>query len=334
MSKKSVYIIAEAGVNHNGSIELAYKMVDVAVNAGVDAIKFQTFIAELGVSKFARMAEYQENNTRKKESQLEMVKKLELSFDEFKKVRDYCNVKGIEFLSTPFDLESVSFLNELGISAFKIPSGEITNLPYLRKVARTGKKIIISTGMCNEEEISDALTLLRSMGVEDITVLHCNTEYPTPMEDVNLKAMNTIKDKYNVKVGYSDHTLGIEVPVAAVALGAEVIEKHFTLDKTMEGPDHVASLDPNELKNMVKAIRNIEIALGSGIKKPSKSEIKNKDIARKSIVAKIKIKEGQVFTEENLTVKRPGTGISPMRWDEVIGMTATRNYEEDEMIEI
>lgn len=334
MSQKSVYIIAEAGVNHNGSIELAYKMVDVAVNAGVDAIKFQTFIAELGVSKFARMAEYQENNTRKKESQLEMVKKLELSFDEFKKVRDYCNVKGIEFLSTPFDLESVSFLNELGISTFKIPSGEITNLPYLRKVARTGKKIIISTGMCNEEEISDALTLLRSMGVEDITVLHCNTEYPTPMEDVNLKAMNTIKDKYNVKVGYSDHTLGIEVPVAAVALGAEVIEKHFTLDKTMEGPDHVASLDPNELKNMVKAIRNIEIALGSGIKKPSKSEIKNKDIARKSIVAKIKIKEGQVFTEENLTVKRPGTGISPMRWDEVIGMTATRNYEEDEMIEI
>ncbi len=334
MSKKSVYIIAEAGVNHNGSIELAYKMVDVAVDAGVDAIKFQTFIAELGVSKFARMAEYQENNTRKKESQLEMVKKLELSFDEFKKIKDYCNVKGIEFLSTPFDLESVSFLNELGISAFKIPSGEITNLPYLRKVARTGKKIIVSTGMCNEEEISDALTLLKSMGVEDITVLHCNTEYPTPMEDVNLKAMNTIKDKYNVKVGYSDHTLGIEIPVAAVALGAEVIEKHFTLDKTMEGPDHVASLDPNELKNMVKAIRNIEIALGSGIKKPSKSEIKNKDIARKSIVARIKIKEGQVFTEENLTVKRPGTGISPMRWDEVIGMTATRNYEEDEMVEI
>ncbi|WP_346869911.1 N-acetylneuraminate synthase [Clostridium sp. UBA5119] len=334
MSKKSVYIIAEAGVNHNGSIELAYKMVDVAVDAGVDAIKFQTFIAELGVSKFARMAEYQENNTRKKESQLEMVKKLELSFDEFKKIRDYCNVKGIEFLSTPFDLESVSFLNELGISAFKIPSGEITNLPYLRKVAQTGKKIIISTGMCNEEEISDALILLKSMGVEDITVLHCNTEYPTPMEDVNLKAMNTIKDNYNVKVGYSDHTLGIEVPVAAVALGAEVIEKHFTLDKTMEGPDHVASLDPNELKNMVKAIRNIEIALGNGIKKPSKSEIKNKGIARKSIVARIKIKEGQVFTEENLTVKRPGTGISPMRWDEVVGMTASRNYEEDEMIEI
>ncbi len=334
MSKKSVYIIAEAGVNHNGSIELAYKMVDVAVDAGVDAIKFQTFIAELGVSKFARMAEYQENNTRKKESQLEMVKKLELSFDEFKEIKHYCNVKGIEFLSTPFDLESVSFLNELGISAFKIPSGEITNLPYLRKVAQAGKKIIISTGMCNEEEISDALTLLKSMGVEDITVLHCNTEYPTPMEDVNLKAMNTIKDKYNVKVGYSDHTLGIEVPVAAVALGAEVIEKHFTLDKTMEGPDHVASLDPNELKNMVKAIRNIEIALGNGIKKPSKSEIKNKDIARKSIVARIKIKEGQVFTEENLTVKRPGTGISPMRWDEVIGMIASRNYEEDEMIEI
>ncbi len=334
MSKKSVYIIAEAGVNHNGSIELAYKMVDVAVDAGVDAIKFQTFIAELGVSKFARMAEYQENNTRKKESQLEMVKKLELSFDEFKKIRDYCNVKGIEFLSTPFDLESVSFLNELGISAFKIPSGEITNLPYLRKVAQTGKKIIISTGMCNEEEISDALILLKSMGVEDITVLHCNTEYPTPMEDVNLKAMNTIKDNYNVKVGYSDHTLGIEVPVAAVALGAEVIEKHFTLDKTMEGPDHVASLDPNELKNMVKAIRNIEIALGNGIKKPSKSEIKNKGIARKSIVARIKIKEGQVFTEENLTVKRPGTGISPMRWDEVVGMTASRNYEEDEMVEI
>ncbi len=280
------------------------------------------------------MAEYQENNTRKKESQLEMVKKLELSFDEFKKIRDYCNVKGIEFLSTPFDLESVSFLDELGISAFKIPSGEITNLPYLRKVAQTGKKIIISTGMCNEEEISDALILLKSMGVEDITVLHCNTEYPTPMEDVNLKAMNTIKDNYNVKVGYSDHTLGIEVPVAAVALGAEVIEKHFTLDKTMEGPDHVASLDPNELKNMVKAIRNIEIALGNGIKKPSKSEIKNKGIARKSIVARIKIKEGQVFTEENLTVKRPGTGISPMRWDEVVGMTASRNYEEDEMIEI
>jgi N,N'-diacetyllegionaminate synthase len=265
-----------------------------------------------------------------------MLKKLELSFDDFIVLKEYCDKSGIMFLSTPFDFESIDFLNSLGLEIFKIPSGEITNLPYLEKIGKLRKKVILSTGMADLGEIEDALDILTSCGTkkEDITILHCNTEYPTPYEDVNLLAMLTIKEAFKVKVGYSDHTLGIEVPIAAVALGASVIEKHFTLDRNMQGPDHKSSLEPNELKAMVKAIRNVEKALGDGIKKPSPSEIKNKIIVRRSIVAKRNIKRGEIFNEENITVKRPATGISPMRWYEILGKTATRDYKEDEIIEI
>ena len=265
-----------------------------------------------------------------------MVKKLELSYDDFKVLKEYCDKLGIMFLSTPFDLESIDFLNELGLEIFKIPSGEITNLPYLEKIGKLGKKVILSTGMADLGEIEDALDILINNGTrkEDITVLHCNTEYPTPIEDVNLLAMLTIRDAFKINVGYSDHTLGIEIPIAAVALGATVIEKHFTLDRNMEGPDHKASLEPHELKAMINAIRNVEKALGDGIKKPSKSEEKNKIIVRKSIVAKRKIKKGEIFTEENITVKRPGNGISPMRWYEILGKKASKDYQEDELIEI
>lgn len=331
---KKVFILVEAGVNHNGCLETAKQMVDVAKNAGADAIKFQTFKAEKLVSKFAEKAEYQKNNTGIVESQLEMIKKLELSFHNFEELKKYCDDSGILFLSTPFDFESIEFLNKLGMEIWKIPSGEITNLPYLRKVAKKAKKIIISTGMCELNEIADALKVFKDSGIHDISILHCNTEYPTPMKDVNLKAMLTLKDKFNVEIGYSDHTLGIEVPIAAVALGARIIEKHFTLDKMMPGPDHVASLNPIELENMIKSIRNIEIALGSKDKFVTESELKNKNIARKSIVASKEIKLGEVYTEDNLTVKRPGNGISPMRWDEIIGKVANRNYEEDEMISL
>lgn len=331
----NVFIIAEAGVNHNGSIDVAKQLIDAAVYSGVDAVKFQSFKADKLASKDSIKAQYQIDNTGlAEESQYEMLKKLELSYEEHIELKEYCMAKDILFLSSAFDLESIDLLIELNIPLFKIPSGEINNIPYLRKVAKTGKPVIISTGMCSMEEIQFSLEELKNAGCNDITILHCNTEYPTPMEDVNLHAMNDIKKKFNSKIGYSDHTLGIEIPIAAVALGAEVIEKHFTLDKTMEGPDHIASLEPEELKKMVDAIRNIEVALGDGIKRPSKSEIKNKSIARKSIVAKLPISAGQAFTEENLTVKRPGNGISPMRWDEIIGMTANRNYEKDEMIEI
>jgi N,N'-diacetyllegionaminate synthase len=334
--KNKTFIIAEAGVNHNGSIEIAKKMIEVAKECGADAIKFQTFKAEKIVSKYAPKAEYQKQTTGETDSQLEMVKKLELSFGDFIALKEYCDKLNIMFLSTPFDFESIEFLNDLGLEIFKIPSGEITNLPYLEKIGKLGKKIILSTGMADLGEIEDALDILIFSGTkkENITVLHCNTEYPTPYEDVNLLAMLTIKEAFKVKVGYSDHTLGIEVPIAAVALGASVIEKHFTLDKNMEGPDHKASLEPYELKAMIDAIRNIEKSLGDGIKKPSKSELKNKDIARKSIVAKRKIKKGEIFTEDNITVKRPGNGISPMRWYEVLGKVASRDYEEDELIEI
>ncbi len=332
MSK--VFLIAEAGVNHNGDINLAKKLIDKAVEAGVDAVKFQTFKAENLVSKNAKKAKYQIENTKSSESQYEMIKKLELSFNEFKELKKYCDDKGIIFLSTPFDDESIEFLNNLGLEIFKIPSGEITNLPYLRKIGSLKKKVILSTGMADLGEIEDALDVLISSGTkkEHITVVHANTEYPTPMEDVNLKAMQTIGCAFDIDVGYSDHTLGIEVPIAAVAMDAKVIEKHFTLDKNLPGPDHRASLEPNELKAMVKAIRNIEKALGNGIKKPSKSESKNIEIARKSIVAKRDIKKGEKFSEENLTVKRPGNGISPMRWDEIIGKTASKDYKEDELI--
>lgn len=331
---EKVFILVEAGVNHNGCLETAKKMVDVAKSAGADAIKFQTFKAEKLVSKFAEKAEYQKNNTGIIESQLEMIKKLELSFHNFEELKKYCDNCGILFLSTPFDFESIDFLDNLGMEIWKIPSGEITNLPYLRKVAKKAKKIIISTGMCELNEIADALKVFKNSGIDDISILHCNTEYPTPMKDVNLKAMLTLKDKFNVEIGYSDHTLGIEVPIAAVALGAKIIEKHFTLDKSMSGPDHVASLNPIELENMIKSIRNIEIALGSKDKFVTESELKNKNIARKSIVASREIKLGEVYTEDNLTVKRPGNGISPMRWDEIIGKVANKNYEEDEMISL
>lgn len=332
-----ILIIAEAGVNHNGNMMNAFKLIDAALDAGVDMIKFQTFKTELAISRTAKKANYQIENTGiKYETQFEMVKKLELSYDQQLDLVNYCTQKNIQFFSTAFDLESLAYLKEIGLDLVKIPSGEITNLPYLRKAAQLFKKVILSTGMCTMEEIEAAINVFLKEGVskDDITILHCNTEYPTPMKDVNLKAMLSIQQAFGTKIGYSDHTLGIEVPVAAVALGASVIEKHFTLDKTMEGPDHAASLEPNELKQMVKAIRNIEQAIsGDGIKKPSNSEMKNIEIARKSIVASKPISVGEVFTEDNITIKRPGTGISPMKWDEVIGRKANKPYQGDELIE-
>lgn len=323
------FIIAEAGVNHNGSLDLAKQLVDVAKNCGCDAVKFQTFIAKNVVSKFAKKAEYQISNTKNDESQLEMIKKLELSFADFIYLKKYCDHKEILFLSTPFDHESIDFLASLQMPIFKIPSGEITNLPYLRKINSLKTKVILSTGMANLEEISNALQVLKD---SDVAILHANTQYPTPVEDVNLLALQTLREKFNVDIGYSDHTNGIEISIGAVAMGAKIIEKHFTLDKNMSGPDHIASLDPNELEAMVLAIRNIEKAFGDGIKKPSKSEIGNMAIARKSIVAKTKIMKGDIFSETNITTKRPGSGISPMKWDEIIGSTALKNYEEDELI--
>jgi len=333
--KNKVLIIAEAGVNHNGDITLAKKLIDAAAAAGVDYVKFQTFNSKKLVSKSAQKADYQKQNTNNEvESQLKMLQKLELSKNDHLILIDYCKAKNIKFLSTAFDLDSIDFLEELKIDLWKVPSGEITNLPYLRKLGGLGKPVIISTGMAEMSEIEDAINVVTSSGtdIKDITVLHCNTEYPTPMQDVNLTAMNTIKDVFKVPIGYSDHTLGIEIPIAAVALGATVIEKHFTLDNTMDGPDHKASLEPQELKKMVTAIRNIEQALGNGVKVPSPSEVKNKPIARKSIFANVDISKGEVFNENNITVKRPGTGISPMKWDEVIGTTATKNYKADELI--
>lgn len=332
-----VIIIAEAGVNHNGSIENALRLVDVAANAGVDYIKFQTFKAENLVSVTAKKAEYQIQNTgNAEENQLQMLKKLELSEEQHEHLIAYCKEKNVKFFSTAFDLDSLKYLHSVGLDMVKIPSGEITNLPYLRKAASLFKKVILSTGMSTMREINDAMNVFLKAGIakEDITILHCNTEYPTPMEDVNLKAMLHIQREFGTAVGYSDHTRGIEVPIAAVALGATVIEKHFTLDKMMEGPDHKASLEPNELKAMVSAIRNIEKTLsGNGEKAVSLSEQKNITIARKSIVAKTKIKQGEKFSEINITVKRPGTGISPMKWDEVVGCKAKRDFEPDELIE-
>ena len=330
----SVFIIAEAGVNHNGSIDLAKKLVDVASSSGADAVKFQTFKADSLVSKNAQKAEYQKKTTDSKESQLDMIKKLELDIKSHKELITYCKSKCIIFLSSAFDLDSIKILNNLGLEIFKIPSGEITNLPYLRSIGKLNKKVILSTGMSDINEIRNALDILIEEGTkkENITLLHANTMYPTPMKDVNLKAMLTIGRTFDIAYGYSDHTLGIEVDIAAVAMGAKCIEKHFTLDKTMEGPDHKASLEPDELKSMVKAIRNIEVALGKDIKKPSRSEKSNILAARKSIVAKTKIIKGDILSEKNLTIKRPGNGISPMRWDEIIGSTATKNYSEDELI--
>ena len=328
-----VYIIAEAGVNHNGSFETACKLVDAAKAAGADCIKFQTFKSENLVSHNAKKADYQKNTTGDG-SQLEMLKKLELSYDEFIPLKKYCDKFGICFLSTPFDLESIDFLNSVDMLFWKIPSGEITNLPYLLKVAKTGKEVILSTGMSNLDEIGAALDVLKENGAGTITLLHCTTEYPAPFIDVNLRAMQTMRNKFGLDVGYSDHTPGIEIPVAAVAMGATVIEKHFTLNRNMEGPDHKASLEPDELAAMVKAIRNVEMAIGTGEKVPSASEKKNMPIARKSIIASRNIKKGEKLTEANLTTKRPGNGISPMKWNDVVGTYAIRDFEEDELIEI
>lgn len=329
-----IFIIAEAGVNHNGDMETARRLVDAAAAAGADAVKFQTFKTENLVCKDAKKAEYQMETTDKDESQFAMLKRLELTSDMHEKLMDYCGQKKIMFLSTPFDIESLHYLVDCDIALLKIPSGEITNYPLLREAARSGKKIILSSGMCTLEEVKNAVEVLRDNGGTDITILHCNTEYPTPYKDVNLRAMHTIKEALEIPVGYSDHTQGIEVAVAAAALGAEVIEKHFTLDRNMKGPDHKASLEPDELAEMVAAVRHIEAALGEEKKEPSESEQKNIAIARKSIVAKCDIQEGEVFTEENLTAKRPGGGISPMQWNQVLNKKAKRDFVADEMIEV
>ena len=328
-------IIAEAGVNHNGDMEMAKQLIDVAADAGVDYVKFQTFKSEKLVSKNAEKASYQKENTGdSSESQLKMLQKLELSETDHLELIAYCKSKNIKFLSTAFDIESIDFLYKLNIDLFKIPSGELTNYPYLEKIGSLGKPIIISTGMATLDEIGQAMAVLLRNGAlrHQITILHCNTEYPTPMEDVNLNAMETIAETYSVAIGYSDHTLGIEVPIAAVALGATVIEKHFTLDKTLPGPDHKASLEPSELKAMVKAIRNIEDALGDEEKEPTPSELKNIKVARKSIVASASIKKGDILTKENITTKRPGTGISAMEWPNIIGTIAKKDYLEDDLI--
>ena len=329
-------IIAEAGVNHNGRYDLALKMVDEDKRAGADYVKFQTAKPELVISTFAPKAEYQKETTGEGESQLDMCRAIHLPLTDYKPLKDYCDKVGIGFMSTPFDLVSIDVLEPLDMDYYKIPSGEITNLPYLRKIASKGRKVIISTGMCEMEEIEAALQVLEAGGLKrsDILVLHCNTEYPTPMSDVNLRAMLDIRNRLGVEVGYSDHTCGIEVPIAAVALGAKVIEKHFTLDKTMAGPDHKASLEPDELKAMVDAIRNIESALGDGRKRVTESERPNIVVARKSIVASRPIAKGEMLTEENIAVKRPGNGVSPMLWDSVLGRTAPRDFQYDELIEL
>ncbi|WP_304801077.1 N-acetylneuraminate synthase [Paramuribaculum intestinale] len=334
MSK--VVIIAEAGVNHNGSFEMACRLADEAKRAGADYVKFQTGIPENVISVLAEQAEYQKHNTGTSESQLDMVRKIMLRPDDFKPLKEYCDSIGIRFLSTPFDLDSIDILKPLEMDLWKIPSGEITNLPYLRKIASMGQPVVMSTGMSRLGEVDDAVGVLLDGGLtlDMITLLHCNTEYPTPYTDVNLRAMLTLRDAIGCRVGYSDHTLGIEVPVAAVAMGAEMIEKHFTLDKTLPGPDHVASLEPADLKAMVSAIRHTEAALGSGRKDVSPSERKNIAIARKSIIAARPISKGERFSHDNLTVKRPGNGISPMLWDTVVGLEAPRDFEPDELIEL
>ncbi len=329
----TVLIIAEAGVNHNGDIKIAKKLVDEAKKSGADIVKFQTFNPQKLASKYAVMADYQKKNLGIDESQEAMLSKLTLEKEEYIELSKYCKLVGIGFLSTPFEIESIHFLNDIQ-DVWKIPSGEITNYPYLVEIAKTGKPVILSTGMSTLEEVDSALKVLYENGSGKVTLLHCTTNYPTPMKDVNLKAMITLKEHCNCSVGYSDHTKGIEVPIAAVALGARVIEKHFTLDRNMKGPDHKASLEPYELTAMVSAIRNIEQAMGTGIKKPAESEKLNISVVRKSIIAACDIKAGDVFTEDNLTTKRPGTGINPMRWNDIIGLTAKRDFAEDELIEI
>jgi len=334
--KTKTLIIAEAGINHNGDMNLARKLIDVAAEAGADCVKFQTFVADRLLTPHAKKAGYQNQTTGQNESQYSMIRKLELTREMHEELIEHCSSREIQFFSTGFDQESVDLLVELGLDCFKIPSGEITNRPYLRHIGKYGKPVILSTGMANLDEIEAALRILEEAGTphNNITVLHCNTEYPTPMNDVNLRAMLTIRDALSVQVGYSDHTMGIEVPIAAVAMGAMIIEKHFTLDRNLSGPDHKASLEPDEFKAMVDAIRNIEMAMGDGIKRASLSEAKNKPIARKSIVAACAILEGEVFSETNLSVKRPGTGLSPMRWDEVMGCKAPRDFAANELIEL
>ena len=328
------FIIAEAGVNHNGKLSSAIEMVKVAHDCGADAVKFQTFIAEEEISKFAPKASYQKKTTNKNETQLDMVKKLELNKKDHVKIINECGKRGIEFMSSPFDIKSVELLNELKLKRFKVPSGEITNLPLLEKIGSAGRPVILSTGMSNINEIDGAINILIDNGVKrnSISILHCNTEYPTPMRDVNLLAIKTLSKRYNLRIGYSDHTKGIEVSIAAVALGAQIIEKHFTLDKSLPGPDHSSSLEPDELKRMVDSIRNIETSFGDGIKKPTLSEKKNIRIARKSIVAKKTIKKNEIFSEKNITTKRPGNGISPMRWHDYLGRRSNHNYKKDELI--
>lgn len=332
-SDKRVLVIAEAGVNHNGSLEIAKKMADVARECGADIVKFQTFQVRKLTSRFAQMAEYQKENIGRTESQADMLDRLVLTEDAFRELAAYCGQIGIQFLSTPFDIESVHFLNGLQ-DIWKIPSGEITNYPYLVEIAQTGKQIILSTGMATLEEVEAAVQVLQENGAGEISLLHCTTEYPTPYEAVNLRAMFTLQERFHCTVGYSDHTQGIEVPIAAVAMGAQIIEKHFTLDRNMEGPDHKASLEPPELTAMVHGIRHIEQALGDGRKAPVACERKNMEIARKSIIANRDIRQGEVFTVENITTKRPGNGISPMRWKEVLGTKAIRDFKEDELIEL
>lgn len=332
--RRNVMIIAEAGVNHNGDFGLALKMADAAKVAGADIVKYQTFQPEELASRFADKASYQKETTDAGESQLSMLKKLTLQPERYKQLKLYCDKIGIGFASTPFEQKSVAVLDELDMPFWKIPSGEVTNLLYLLAIARTKKPVVMSTGMCEMEEIQAAMDVLRANGTPKITLLHCNTEYPTPYEDVNLRAMAAMRERFGVEVGYSDHTPGIEVPIAAAALGAVIIEKHFTLDRNMEGPDHKASLEPDELAAMVTAVRHIEKALGDGKKTVSPSEVKNRDIARKSIVARQDIAKGETFTGEDLAVKRPGDGISPMRWFEVLGTKAKRDFAEDERIEL
>lgn len=332
----STYIIAEAGVNHNGDIELAKQLIDAAADAGADVVKFQTFKADRQVTHDAKKADYQNQTTDRTESQHEMLRRLELSTEMHHELIAHCAMRKIVFLSTGFDIESVDLLRSLGQDSFKIPSGEITNLPYLRYIGQLGKPVILSTGMATMGDIESAIGVLEQAGTEraNITVLHCTTEYPTPMAEVNLRAMQSIHNAFGVAVGYSDHTSGIEVAIAAVALGATVIEKHFTLDRSLPGPDHKASLEPSELKAMVAAIRNIEVAMGDGIKRLTPSELRNKPIVRKSLVASQTIKTGDIFSAQNITAKRPGTGISPMRWDEFVGRIASRDYSIDELIEL
>ncbi len=332
-SMNRVYIIAEAGVNHNGKLDLALKLVDIAKSAGADAVKFQTFSADRLVTKTASKADYQKQSTDKSQTQFEMLKTLELSQSDFIRLKEYCDQCGIEFLSSPFDVKSIYFLNDL-VKRWKVPSGEITNFPYLVAIAKTGKPVILSTGMSMLSDIECAVGVLRKYGTDDIILLQCNTQYPTPYEDVNLNAILTLKNQFNLAVGYSDHTLGIEVPIAATAMGASVIEKHFTLDKKMEGPDQKISLEPDELIKMVRCIRNVEKSFGDGKKEPSVSERENISIVRKSIVATKNIKRGETLTEENLTTKRPGNGISPMEWKHVLGQKAIRNFEADELLQI